>query len=154
VSVCHEPVGGARTRFSLMAGLSPPRTSFWEAVVNSTRPAMGRYSWLRSGSLRRISSACSEALSARCFLAWKVGEWKSSSNGWTHLLDHGQDPWLRIVVPVSSNAQVDLLGVLVAAISSHQPEQRVFWRLGDDARVESGSSHWCDVGGYLGESGL
>jgi len=46
-----------RTRFSLSAGLSAPSTSFWEAVVNSGRPAMGRYSWLRSGSLRRRSSA-------------------------------------------------------------------------------------------------
>lgn len=41
-----------------MAGLSAPRISFWAAAVNSVRPAMGRYSWLRLGSLRRISSAC------------------------------------------------------------------------------------------------
>jgi hypothetical protein len=45
------------TRFSLMAGLSSPSTSFCEAVVNSGRPAMGRYSWLRLGSLLSLSSA-------------------------------------------------------------------------------------------------
>jgi hypothetical protein len=74
--------------------------------------------------------------------------------GLSHLLDHGQDPGLCVVVSVSSNAQVDLLGVIVAAIGGHQPEERVFRRLGDDARVEGSSSHWCDVCGYLGESGL
>lgn len=46
------------TRFSLMAGESAPRINFWAALVNSGRPAMGRYSWFRFGSLRRISSAC------------------------------------------------------------------------------------------------
>lgn len=50
--------GARHTRFSLMAGLSAPRMSFWAAVVRSDRPAMGRYSWLRLGSLRRMSSAC------------------------------------------------------------------------------------------------
>lgn len=45
------------TRFSLMAGLSPPRMSFCEADVNSARPEMGRYSWFRLGSLRMMSSA-------------------------------------------------------------------------------------------------
>ena len=38
------------TRFSLIAGLSPPRMSFCDAEVNFARPAIGRYSWLRSGS--------------------------------------------------------------------------------------------------------
>ena len=51
------------TRFSLSAGLSEPRMSFCEALVKSARPAMGRYSWLRLGSLRMISSAC---------VAWSV----------------------------------------------------------------------------------
>lgn len=52
-------MGGRRklTRFSSMAGLSAPSMSFWAAEVNSARPDMGRYSWLRLGSLRRISSA-------------------------------------------------------------------------------------------------
>lgn len=45
------------TRFSFRAGLSSPRMSFCEALVKSARPAIGRYSWLRFGSLRRISSA-------------------------------------------------------------------------------------------------
>ena len=45
------------TLFSLMAGLSAPSMSFWAADVKSTRPAMGRYSWLRFGSCRNRSSA-------------------------------------------------------------------------------------------------
>jgi len=53
------------TRPSLMAGLSLPRMSFCEAEVNCGRPAIGRYSWLRSGSLRMISSACYKIWSAR-----------------------------------------------------------------------------------------
>lgn len=44
-------------RFSLIAAESLPKTSFWEADVNSGRPAIGRYSWLRLGSFRMISSA-------------------------------------------------------------------------------------------------
>lgn len=52
-----------RTRFSLMAGLSAPMINFWAALVKSARPAMGRYSWLRFGSLRRISSACGKIVS-------------------------------------------------------------------------------------------
>lgn len=46
-------------RFSEMAGESAPRMSFAAADVKVARPAMGRYSWLSVGSLRRISSACS-----------------------------------------------------------------------------------------------
>ena len=46
------------TRFSEMAGESAPKMSFCEADVKSARPAMGRYSWLRSGSEWRMSSAC------------------------------------------------------------------------------------------------
>ncbi len=45
------------TRFSLIAGLSPPRMSFCDAEVNWARPAIGRYSWLRSGSEWRMLSA-------------------------------------------------------------------------------------------------
>lgn len=37
----------SRTRFSLIAGDSAPRTSFCAADVKSGMPAMGRYSWLR-----------------------------------------------------------------------------------------------------------
>lgn len=74
--------------------------------------------------------------------------------GRTCLLDHRQDPGLRIVVPVGSNAQVDLVGIRVAAVGGHQPKERVFWRLRDHARVECCRSHGCDVGGELGESGL
>lgn len=59
-------VGDLPTRFSLSAGLSPPRISFCEADVKSARPAMGRYSWLRLGSLRSMSSACVTPRSASC----------------------------------------------------------------------------------------
>ncbi len=45
-----------RTRFSLMAGLWAPSMSFWAADVNSAKPAMGRYSWLRLGSFCKIAS--------------------------------------------------------------------------------------------------
>ena len=45
------------TLFSLIAGLSDPSISFCAAEVKSARPAMGRYSWLRFGSFRSISSA-------------------------------------------------------------------------------------------------
>jgi hypothetical protein len=51
------------TRFSEMAGESAPRMSFCEAEVKSARPAMGRYSWLRSGSEWRMSSACQGGVS-------------------------------------------------------------------------------------------
>jgi hypothetical protein len=46
-----------RTLFSLMAVLSAPTISFWEALVNWARPAMGRYSLLASGSLKMMPSA-------------------------------------------------------------------------------------------------
>jgi hypothetical protein len=71
-----------------------------------------------------------------------------------YLLDDGQNPGLCIVVSVGANAQVDLVGVLVATEGGHEAEERVFGRLGDDTRVESGSSHWIDVGGNLGEACL
>lgn len=56
--------------------------------------------------------------------------------GRTHLLDHGQDPGLRVVVAVRSNAQVDLVWVLVAAERGHQPEERIFWGLRNHVRME------------------
>lgn len=45
------------TRFSAMAGAEAPKTSSAALLVKEARPAMGRYSWFRSGSLRMISSA-------------------------------------------------------------------------------------------------
>ena len=44
-------------RFSERAGESAPRMSFAAADVKVARPAIGRYSWFKVGSLRRISSA-------------------------------------------------------------------------------------------------
>jgi len=54
----------------------------------------------------------------------------------TRLLDYGQDPGLRIVVTVCTDAQIDLLWVCVAAEGGHQPEERVFWRLGNHVGAE------------------
>lgn len=45
------------TRLSLIAGLLTPKMSLCAAEVKSIRPAMGRYSWFRFGSLRSNSSA-------------------------------------------------------------------------------------------------
>ena len=44
-------------RFSVRAGEEAPRISLAAAEVKVARPAMGRYSWFKVGSLRRISSA-------------------------------------------------------------------------------------------------
>ena len=46
-----------QARFSVRAGEDAPRMSFAAAEVKVARPAMGRYSWFKVGSLRRISSA-------------------------------------------------------------------------------------------------
>jgi hypothetical protein len=142
------------TRFSLMAGLSPPSTSFCEAVVNSGRPAMGRYSWLRLGSLRSRSSAWMEPVSTEREEGGDAGARIRPHARWTHHLDDGQDPGLCIVVSVSANAQVNLVGVLIATEGRHQAEQGIFGGLGDDIGVESGGSHGIDVQGDLGEAGL
>lgn len=48
-----------QVRFSVKAGEEAPRISFAAAEVNVARPAIGRYSWFKVGSLRRISSAWS-----------------------------------------------------------------------------------------------
>lgn len=86
-------------------------------------------------------------------LARELGSWAAGQLGLnSHLLHHRQHPWLSVVVSVGANAQVDLVAVGVAAIRGHEPEERIFGRLGDDARVESSGSHGGDVGGYLGEA--
>jgi len=48
---------GEHTRFSASAGLSAPSINRAAADVKPCSPAMGRYSWLSSGSSRRIASA-------------------------------------------------------------------------------------------------
>jgi hypothetical protein len=93
-------------------------------------------------------------LSAYFLLDCERGRCHEAQGSCTHHLDDGQNPGLRIVISVGSNAQIDLLGVFIATEGGHQPKQRVFWRLGDDIGVESGSSHWFEVGGDLGESCL
>lgn len=47
-----------------------------------------------------------------------------------YLLDDRQYPWLGIIAPVSTNAQVDLLVKAILAIGSHQTEERVLRGLG------------------------
>lgn len=58
---CRAPVPDMdcvdEVRFSRSAGEEAPRISFAAAEVKVARPAMGRYSWLRAGSDRRMSSA-------------------------------------------------------------------------------------------------
>lgn len=67
----------------------------------------------------------------------------------TDLLDYGQHPGLRIVASVGSNAQIDLVGALVAAKGSSQTKERVLWSLRDRLGVEGSGSHWGDVLGDL-----
>jgi hypothetical protein len=43
-----------------------------------------------------------------------------------YLLDYRQQPRLRIVVAIRTDAQVDLLVGLVFAVGSHEAEQRIF----------------------------
>lgn len=54
----------------------------------------------------------------------------------TYLLDHGQHPWLRIVVSVGSNTQIDLLRIRVSAVGGHQAKERVLWSLRADICAE------------------
>ena len=167
----------ARTLFSLMAGLSFPSMSLCAALVNSAKPAIGRYSWFRSGSLRRISSACLHEFTLAfisniicshskqknvsplsspfpqpnpktCFTTTPSSSQPPplspiikppntrQNKSKSHLLNNRQNPRLRIIIPISPNAQIDLLRILILPISSHEPEQRVLRRLGDDVRRE------------------
>lgn len=56
----------------------------------------------------------------------------------TYLLHDGQNPRLRIVVPVSTDAQIDLLVGGVFTIGFHQAKERVFGGRGDGGRGEDG----------------
>lgn len=134
--VCSE-----MTRLSWMAGDFLPRMSRWEAAVKSARPAMGRYSWFRSGSLRRSSSAYYTAVSKAISSARVVQN--------THLLHHRQHPWLGIVVPIRPNPQVDLLRVAVLPVRRHQPEQRVLGRLRHHVGAERRDGHIAVDGAHV-----
>ena len=57
----------------------------------------------------------------------------------THLLDDRKNPRHSIVVTVRANAQIDLLGVLVGAVRSHQTKQRVLRCLLHGAKGAHGS---------------
>ncbi len=71
VSVVKDCSHGYRlTLSSFKAGLAEPKMSSWAAEVNSGKPAMGRYSWLRLGSLRRISSALKVCQYRSLMLTW------------------------------------------------------------------------------------
>lgn len=84
----------------------------------------------------------------------RVGVFNGMGAPGAHLLDHGQDPRLRVVVSVRANAQIHLVGVGIAAEGGHQAEERVFWRLGNHIGAEGGGSHWGELRGYLGEAGV
>jgi hypothetical protein len=111
---------------------------------------MGRYSWLRLGSLRMMSSACEPAVSISIPRSGSL----CPSEARTHLLDDGQDPGLCVVVAVGSDAQIDLVGVLVTAERCHEPKERVLGRLRDHIRGEACRRHGGDVLRQLGETGL
>ena len=99
------------TRPSAMAGESSPKINFAAAAVYSGNPVIGRYSWSIEGSFKRISVAyiCRK-------LAFKIGYEAKSEE--IYLLDDRQHPGLGIVIPVSTDAKVDLLGVGVFLVSS------------------------------------
>lgn len=64
------------------------------------------------------------------------------------LLDNRKDPWLRVVVSVSSDAEIYFLFEAVLAVCSHEPKERVFWGLWDNICCEGGGcrSHLvCDI---------
>lgn len=111
-----------------MAGLSAPSINFCAAEVKSARPEMGRYSWLRLGSFRKISSAWSSY----------EGLLSDVESILTDLLNDRQHPRLRIVVSVRSNTQVDLLLTAILSVCVHQAKEGIFWCLRHALRGEDG----------------
>ena len=69
-----------------------------------------------------------------------------------YLLDDRQNPWLSIVVPVCTNAQVDLLVKAIFAIRGHQAEERVFGGLRYDILREDGDIGAGHMSFYSSES--
>lgn len=58
-------------------------------------------------------------------------------NGLLCFPDHVENVWFAIVVPVSSDSQVDLLGVFVSVESDADPKNRV-WRCHGNASEDIG----------------
>ena len=57
----------------------------------------------------------------------------------TYLLDNRKNPRHSVVVTVRANAQIDLLGILVGTVRSHQTKQRVLRCLLHGAKGAHGS---------------
>ena len=100
-------------------------------MVNSARPAIGKYSWLRFGSSRSLSSACR---ASRAQLAVMVVGLRYVAD----LLDDRKDPGFGVVVSIGSNTQIHLLVKGVFSVCGHQPKERVFGGLGDMVRGKDG----------------
>jgi hypothetical protein len=105
------------TRFSASAGLSAPRINRAAAAVKVGSPAMGRYSWFRSGSSRKTASAC-QTTAGQSIHSTEHTE----ASQQTHLLDDGQHPRLRIVVAIGSDAQIHLLVESVRLVRGDEAE--------------------------------
>jgi hypothetical protein len=66
----------------------------------------------------------------------------------THLLHHGQNEWLRVVVTICADTQVNLLARVVSTIGSHQPEEGILWCERHGGGIEQrGRGHGGGLGG-------
>lgn len=87
-------------------------------------------------------------------LAWLA---RNSYEVWilsVYLLDHRQDPRLRIVVSISSNAEIYLFGLGVSSISGHEAKERILGCLRDGIGGEAGGSWLRHVAGNTLETKL
>ncbi len=80
------------TRPYLMAMLSAPKSKFRAPVLNSARPSIGRYSWKIRQKTYFIGSLDDFLL---------------------NFLDNLEYVWFSVVVSVSSDTEIDLVGALV-----------------------------------------
>ena len=130
---------------------------------------MGRYSWLSSGSFRRISSAWGHTTAsapASGASPWPAsgttGQTAGNPGGLEYLLDDGKHPGLRVVISVGPDAllagqpglpvigrageswphQVNLVLALVGPEGSHQAEQRVLGGLRHGLDREARRRYW------------
>lgn len=93
---------------------------------------MGRYSWLRLGSLRIASSAWIEPVSHGLLHQDAV------TGMVNHLLYYRKNPRLCVIVSVGANDKIDFFvrGILTKRLS--QTEERIFWSGGHNGRGEDG----------------
>lgn len=135
-----ETAAMQHTRFSRMAGLSPPRINFCAAAVKSFNPAIGRYSWLTEGSVRRASSACTRARVSASGLHTPPPSLSVCLRllCLSYLLNNRQNPRLRIIIPISTDAQINFLVRGILTVGAHQSEEGIFWGSGDSVGREDG----------------